>query len=121
VLESTLSGVSLAQQIRLFAEAGYYISLTYVYLPSAELSVSRVASRVLEGGHHVPTEDILRRVGRSQKNFWHTYRILADEWQLILNADSGFVLVAKSAEHTLTVFNQPLFQRFVRAQDKDPS
>ena len=116
VVESTLSGVSLAQQIQLFAEAGYYISLTYVFLASPEMSVNRVAGRVLEGGHYVPSADILRRVGRSKKNFWHTYRLLADEWQLVYNADTGFIYVAKFVQRNLTVFNHPVFRLFLQEQ-----
>ena len=116
VVESTLSGVSLAQQIQLFVEAGYYINLTYVFLASPEMSVNRVAGRVLDGGHHVPTADILRRVGRSKKNFWYTYRLLADEWQLVFNADTGFIYVAKLVQRNLTVFNHPVFRLFLQEQ-----
>ena len=72
VVESTLSGISLAQQIRQFIAAGYYITLIYVFLPTWQLSSSRVAGRVLEGGHDIPIEDIMRRFARSKKNFWHT-------------------------------------------------
>lgn len=118
MVESTLSGVSLAQQIKLFIQAGYYVSLTYVFLISPEMSVSRVAGRVLQGGHHVPTADIFRRFGRSKKNFWNNYRLLADEWQLVLNTDMGFVNIAKMQQHTLTVLDRPIFTSFVREQEK---
>ena len=119
VVESTLSGVSLAQHIRLFAAAGYYISLVFVCVPSVELSINRVASRVLAGGHHIPTEDLVRRFARSKKNFWRTYRLLADEWQLILNADTGFVYVADFANHDLTVLAAAVFDAFVAEQAPD--
>ena len=51
MVESTLSGLSLAQQLRQSVAAGYHIPLIYVFLPTWELSASRVAGRVLEGGH----------------------------------------------------------------------
>ena len=117
VVESTLSGVSLARQIQLFVDAGYYISLTYVFLASPEMSINRVASRVLMGGHYIPTADILRRVGRSKKNFWHIYRLLANEWQLVFNADSDFVYVAKFFQRNLTVLDTKIFQLFLREQE----
>ena len=119
VVESTLSGVSLAQHIRLFAAAGYYISLVFVFVPSVQLSINRVASRVLAGGHHIPTEDLVRRFKRSKRNFWRTYRLLADEWQLILNADAGFVYVADFANHGLTVQAESVFADFVEEQGPD--
>ena len=117
VVESTLSGLSLLQQIRLFIEAGYYINLTYVFLTGPELSVSRVAGRVLQGGHDVPVADIFRRFGRSKKNFWNNYRLLADEWQLILNSETGFVKIAQVQQRNLSVFDRPVFINFVREQE----
>ena len=120
VVESTLSGVSLAQQIQLFAGAGYYITLTYLFLSLPELSVSRVAGRVLSGGHHVLTTDILRRVGRSKKNFWRIYRLLADEWQLVSNAGNDFVYVAKFSLRNLSVLDNTIFQHFLREQETNP-
>lgn len=116
LIESTLSGLSLAQQIKQFVAEGYYIGVIYVVVPSAQLSVSRVAGRVLQGGHHVPTEDIIRRFGRSKKNFWRTYRLYADEWQLIMNSESGFVYVARFENHNLTIQEPQLFQQFVDEQ-----
>ena len=84
------------------------------------MSVTRVAGRVLAGGHHVPTVDVLRRVGRSKKNFWHTYRLLADEWPLIFNADTDFVYVAKFFQRNLVVLDTNVFQLFLREQETNP-
>ena len=116
VVESTLSGLSLAQQLRQFVAAGYHITLVYVFLPTWELSANRVAGRVLEGGHDIPMADIMRRFARSKKNFWHTYRLLADEWQMVLNADARFVYVAQFQNHNLTVQVSPVFQAFIEEQ-----
>ena len=90
-----------------------------MFVPSVELSINRVASRVLAGGHHIPTEDLVRRFARSKRNFWRTYRLLADEWQLILNADTGFVYVADFANHDLTVLAAAVFTAFVAEQEPD--
>ena len=117
VVESTLSGISLAQQIKQFIAAGYYITLVYVFLPTWQLSASRVAGRVLEGGHDIPVEVLVRRFARSKKNFWRTYRLLADEWQLVLNADARFLYVAKFQNHDLTVQVQPVFTAFIDEQE----
>ena len=120
VVESTLAGVSLAQQLRQFLAAGYYLHLVYVYLPTAELSVSRVAGRVLQGGHHVPAADIVRRYARSRRNFWQVYQPLAHEWQVAGNPDSAFGLVAKQQGPQLVVADPPAFQLFQAADGTAP-
>jgi predicted ABC-type ATPase len=87
ILESTLSGLSLRKWINKAREAGYNISILFVFLDSPEVCIRRVASRVSKGGHHVPDEDIVRRYTRSNNNFWHTYKNLANGWSLFNNGD----------------------------------
>jgi predicted ABC-type ATPase len=59
-------------------------------LKSPQAHVDRVAIRVQTGGHHVPTDDVIRRYSRSIANFWNTYRNLADNWTVHYN--SGITL-----------------------------
>ena len=94
IVESTLSGLSLRKWLVRAREAGFLISTSFVYLDSAELCIDRVTSRVSRGGHHVPADDIRRRYDRSNKNFWHVYAPLSDEWRLYNNAGSGIIPVA---------------------------
>jgi predicted ABC-type ATPase len=49
-------------------------------LPSVEFVIERVKLRVAQGGHNVPTEDIIRRFKRSWFNFQTVYKPLADSW-----------------------------------------
>ena len=42
----------------------------YLYIPDAEFSAERVRHRVLEGGHDIPPEDIVRRYPRSIRNLF---------------------------------------------------
>ncbi|HEX2080348.1 MAG TPA: AAA family ATPase [Longimicrobium sp.] len=81
-LETTLSGISLRRNLEQLHEAGYESFLLYLWLPSARLAVSRVSGRVRMGGHHIPTEDILRRYLRSVYNFESVYRHIVTEWRL---------------------------------------
>jgi predicted ABC-type ATPase len=48
--------------------AGYVIGFTCRCLDSPSTNASRVAKRVLAGGHHVPERDIERRYYRSLRN-----------------------------------------------------
>lgn len=76
--ETTLSGRSHTRLIREFRDAGYRIELNYLWIPSAEFSAERVASRVANGGHDIPAEAITRRYGKSLWNLVNLYMPLAD-------------------------------------------
>jgi predicted ABC-type ATPase len=73
---------------------GYQISVVFVTLDTPALSLARIQERVANGGHHVPDEDVIRRFSRSRQQFWNTFRLLADDWQLFSNTHEGFKLIA---------------------------
>ena len=56
--------------------AGYTVVLCFVGLASAELSDERVAMRVLQGGHDVPTDKLVARFQRSLDNLRRAIRAL---------------------------------------------
>ncbi|MDD9898561.1 MAG: AAA family ATPase, partial [Candidatus Melainabacteria bacterium] len=64
VIESTLSGSFLEKHIQKLKDNGYEINLTYVFLGSQDLCIERIKSRVRQGGHDVPDEDVVRRFNR---------------------------------------------------------
>ena len=66
--------------------AGYQIEIIFLSLPSAQLSLRRVAARVKQGGHNVQRADVLRRFARGWKNFQTVYRLCADEWAVYDNS-----------------------------------
>ena len=43
---------------------GYQIILVLIHLETAELNQARIASRVSEGGHHVPSDKVIARLPR---------------------------------------------------------
>ena len=47
---------------------GYEIILVYIHLISDQLNQARVAQRVAEGGHNVPTEKIVTRIPRTMQH-----------------------------------------------------
>ena len=95
-LESTLSGKTYARQLSEARAAGFWISLHFLVVPSAEVSIERVAQRVKKGGHHVPDADIKRRFRRSVENFLEVFLPLADEWKVWDNEGGDFKMVAAS-------------------------
>lgn len=67
--ESTLSGRTYLRLLNRWKADGYRIDIVFLSLPSVQLALQRNAARVRQGGHDVPRADVLRRFGRSWKNF----------------------------------------------------
>ena len=74
VVEVTLAGKGFERIIRRLKRAGYTVTIIFLFLKSLEMCIARVRNRVMAGGHHVPTEDIVRRFYRSKRNFWYSYK-----------------------------------------------
>jgi predicted ABC-type ATPase len=77
-METTLSGRGHAGLLRDLKQGGYRIELNYLWIPSAEFSARRVASRVANGGHGIPLAAIMRRYAKSLRNLLAFYLPLAD-------------------------------------------
>lgn len=80
--ESTLSGLTHVKRLQRIKQLGYHVELIYLRLESPQLALRRVAARVRQGGHDVPTDDLLRRFSRSRQNFETHYCPLADAWAM---------------------------------------
>ncbi len=100
-VESTLSGRSLAVSLQTAINKGYEVHVVYFWLPSARASLERVRQRVRSGGHGVPEPALLRRYGRSVKNFLTLYRPLAHRWEVFENSGSSPLPVARGRGHTV--------------------
>jgi predicted ABC-type ATPase len=68
---------------------GYRFHLVYLWLPSIDLALQRVADRVRMGGHHVPEEVVRRRYGKGIHNFFYLYRPLTTEWRFYDNSSGS--------------------------------
>ena len=76
--ETTLSGRSYVNLLSDLRSAGYHIHLFFLWLPSLDLAVKRVADRVRKGGHDIPAEIVGRRFKRGIHNLFNLYRGLCD-------------------------------------------
>jgi predicted ABC-type ATPase len=83
--ESTLSGLHYAKRIEDWKTKGYSIEIVYIRLASPHLALSRIASRVSQGGHDMPRADVIRRFKRGWINFLDP---LADHWAVYENSGS---------------------------------
>jgi predicted ABC-type ATPase len=84
--ETTLGSRTHARRLSALKAAGYSVELLYVWLPSVELAVSRVASRVQSGGHDIPEETVRRRYARSAGNLLSLYLPICDRSELFDNS-----------------------------------
>jgi predicted ABC-type ATPase len=63
--ETTLASRTFAPWLRKLQSEGYTFHLVYLWLPTVELAVARVAERVRRGGHAVAEDIVRRRYDRS--------------------------------------------------------
>jgi predicted ABC-type ATPase len=80
--ETTLSGRGYVRLLREMKQSGYRVMLFFLWLPSADLAVERVANRVVQGGHAVPEADVRRRYASGLRNLFQLYRPQVDAWLL---------------------------------------
>lgn len=118
-IETTLAGKNHIKTIHKAKILGYYIVLIYSYLDNPVLCENRIKIRVLSGGHDIPKEDIVRRFKRSKTNFWNIYKNLADEWNLFYNGSSEYILVAQCSNSKIEIFNENLYNEFVKDLNHD--
>jgi len=103
LVETVLSSDKFRPRVTEAVAAGFRFGLVFVTLRSASLHVARVADRVVEGGHDVPTDRVLARRVRSHAAFgWFAAR--AHRGLLIDNtggpglATDGPILVAEKPD-----------------------
>ena len=83
-IETTLAGLTHLQTIKRARSSGYAINLLYFSVREVETCLARIARRVSEGGHDVPSVDVRRRFTRSLANF-PRYAATVDLWRVFDN------------------------------------
>ena len=86
--ETTLASRHFAPWLRRLVESGYSVDILFLWLPSPDLAVARVRSRVMLGGHDVPEAVVRRRYRRGLRNFFELYQPLATTWRVYDSAVS---------------------------------
>jgi predicted ABC-type ATPase len=94
---------------------GYTINLIYLWLPSADLAVERVAKRVASGGHNIPVEVVRRRYARGLKNLVELYLPISDGWMIFDNSDGESRIIAERiVNQQPIIYNQEPWNRIYR-------
>lgn len=84
-IETTLATKSYRNLIVGAKEKGYTVILLFFWLPSPEMAVERVASRVASGGHDIPKDVIYRRYWNGLCNLFDIFVPIVDYWSLYEN------------------------------------
>lgn len=84
-IETTMSGKTHLRTIAAAHDAGFEINLLFFLTASPEVSLSRIARRVSEGGHDVAEVDVRRRFARAIDNL-PLYIGAVDRWRVFDNA-----------------------------------
>lgn len=107
-IETTLSSKNYLKIIKQLKQDNWNIEMLYLYLPSVDLSLKRVAERVESGGHNIKIIDIQRRFSRSMENLISHYVELVDSLVCFDNTDSREVIFSKN-KNAIIVNNQKLY------------
>jgi predicted ABC-type ATPase len=93
--ETTLSGHGYARLIPQWRTAGYRVRLIFLSLPTPEIAIARVATRVAQGGHNVRSTVVRRRFDSGLRNFQDIYMDLVDQWVWYDNSGSAPQLISE--------------------------
>lgn len=115
--ETTLAGKSYANLFSELKAKGYTLHLFFLWIPKPEFAIARIKERVVEGGHHVPDQDVRRRFVRSIHNFFNLYELVLDSWILFDNSKEKPFLIARNKSGQLEIIDEKTFgaiQKFAR-------
>ncbi len=120
-LETTCAGRGHIRFLRQSQNDGWRVMLIFLWLHHSELAVQRVAKRVAEGGHNIPSAIIQRRYWAGLRNLFALYLPLADTAQIYDNSDSdGHLLASKTRQNGLYIHDPSRWARMERAANEEP-
>jgi predicted ABC-type ATPase len=115
--ETTCSGRAYIPLLRRCKAAGWRVTLVYLWLPSPQLALERVARRVRAGGHYIPDDVVVRRYWAGVVNMRDLYLPLADAASIFDNSDAALTLIAeRTREGAFVVHNASRWAAIERAQ-----
>ncbi|MBN1268447.1 MAG: zeta toxin family protein [Kiritimatiellae bacterium] len=112
--ESTLSGLAYAGGIKDMRRAGYEVRLYYLWIPTVQLTLKRIAERVRRGGHDIPADVARRRYGKGLSNLFKHYLPLTDYAAVFDNSSASPALVYEKTPAGERVVLPVLFGRILK-------
>ena len=97
--ETTLATKSYKQKIEWAQANGYEVTLLFFWLDSPNMAKKRVAQRVSEGGHSIPSQTIERRYHNGIANLFAIYMDMVDICYIFDNSEGRKELIAQKEKH----------------------
>ena len=108
--ETTLATKSYKQKIEWAQANGYEVTLLFFWLDSPNMAKKRVAQRVAEGGHSIPSETIERRYHNGIVNLFAIYINMVDICYIFDNSEGRKELIAQKERHKdIVIYNNDKF------------
>ena len=104
--ETTLATRTYKQKLIDAAANGFSIKLLFFWLPSIEMAIDRVAIRVSEGGHNIPSNIIARRYQRGIENLFKIYLPLCNSWMIFDNEAISKIIAEKLNGQETKIFDK---------------
>lgn len=122
-IETTLTTLSYQKTIEIAKAKGYVVRLLFFWLNDVNLAIERVKVRVLEGGHNIPEQVIIRRYSKGIRNLTRVFVNLCDYWLVIDNSSRPYTFIAEGNEGLeIIVYNEEVWHKIKSTNnEKDKS
>ena len=108
--ETTLATKSYKQKIEWAQANGYEVTLLFFWLRNVTMAKERVAQRVAEGGHSIPSQTIKRRYHNGITNLFAIYIDMVDICYIFDNSEGRKELIAQKERHKgIIIYNNDKF------------
>jgi len=108
--ETTLATKSYKQKIEWAQANGYEVTLLFFWLRNVTMAKERVAQRVAEGGHSIPSQTIERRYHNGITNLFVIYIDMVDICYIFDNSEGRKELIAQKERHKgIIIYNNDKF------------
>ena len=108
--ETTLATKSYKQKIEWAQANGYEVTLLFFWLRNVTMAKERVAQRVAEGGHSIPSQTIERRYHNGITNLFVIYIDMVDICYIFDNSEGRKEIIAQKERHKgIIIYNNDKF------------
>ncbi len=115
-IETTLSGKTYFKIFSDLKAKGYQIQMFYLWIPNPDLAIRRIHQRVEDGGHNVPSKDVLRRFDRTLSNLFNIYLPVIDILQFFDNSAETPLLVFEEFNGKRNILNHEKYRQITGNQ-----
>jgi predicted ABC-type ATPase len=116
--ETTLATRSYVSLVKAAQDAGYKVTLLFIWIDSPATAMQRVAERVVKGGHNIPSEVIERRYYRGLFNLINLYIPICDTWMVVNNEAVTPEPVAEGGLNIENIIINKYIWDVINSQDK---